>query len=674
MDIKRFGLFLVLSWAVFIGFQMLQGPPPKPVPVEGAGGAQAGNPSGSQGAADGQTGGNSQGQANGALPPSGGPASMAAIGGEPWSETLLVGKPGEKGRYQVRFDSLGGVIAEMRTGDYYVTGHPKLDTSDVQYWMPLVKPIQTEAGRVGSMGLRAGPSASDLVPYDLERVHWDHEILTEGEDVVGVRFRHTVEASGLTIEKTLRTVPGKHEWDVQLALTGNGSARVGEMVRFVLTPAAGMVRSSSDPYYKEPKARACGVVGGEWELESKDVDPTGKKLVDTFSTGKEVLFGGVDNKYFAMLLRPADGVDGALARESVTDASWRLVGDLDWAAKKPQEAAKGPYHHALTDMGLNLKVPDAAQRLVWNYRLYAGPKEREEFIAALPAHEQLLRKDLGFFDGIATFLLKVLGTFHGWVGNWGVAIIMLTLTVRFALFPFNRRSQTAMAKHATKMKRVQPKINEAKEKYKNDPKKLREAQAKIMQEEGAFPPLGGCLPPLVQIPVFFGLFSALRVAFDLRQERFLWIEDLSMPDHLAHLGWNTHLPIVGVLDWFNILPLLMVVLWIVQQMVMPKPTDPQAAQMQKMMKWMPVMFGVFLYNYAAGLSLYMVTSSLFGIFEYTVVRKIWPLDETEPVKKAKGKLAMRLETAMKEAQRLQEQKKAIQPGKGTSKGQGKKKR
>ncbi|HPF15375.1 MAG TPA: YidC/Oxa1 family membrane protein insertase, partial [Planctomycetota bacterium] len=212
------------------------------------------------------------------------------------------------------------------------------------------------------------------------------------------------------------------------------------------------------------------------------------------------------------------------------------------------------------------------------------------------------------------------------------------------------------------------------EKYKNDPKKLREAQAKIMQEEGAFPPLGGCLPPLVQIPVFFGLFSALRVAFDLRQERFLWIEDLSMPDHLAHLGWNTHLPIVGVLDWFNILPLLMVVLWIVQQMVMPKPTDPQAAQMQKMMKWMPVMFGVFLYNYAAGLSLYMVTSSLFGIFEYTVVRKIWPLDETEPVKKAKGKLAMRLETAMKEAQRLQEQKKAIQPGKGTSKGQGKKKR
>jgi YidC/Oxa1 family membrane protein insertase len=188
-----------------------------------------------------------------------------------------------------------------------------------------------------------------------------------------------------------------------------------------------------------------------------------------------------------------------------------------------------------------------------------------------------------------------------------------------------------------------------------------------MQQEGAFPPLGGCLPPLVQIPIFFGLFSALRVAFDLRQGSFLWIDDLSMPDRVAHLGINTHLPFIGVLDWLNILPILMVILWVLQQKVMPKPTDPQAQQMQKMMMWMPVVFGVFLYNYSSGLSLYMVTSSMFGILEYTVVRKIWPLDESEAPKKGKGKLAKRWTTMMEEAQRMQEQKgKKGQKGRSSS--------
>ncbi|MFT5058743.1 MAG: membrane protein insertase Oxa1/YidC/SpoIIIJ, partial [Planctomycetota bacterium] len=99
----------------------------------------------------------------------------------------------------------------------------------------------------------------------------------------------------------------------------------------------------------------------------------------------------------------------------------------------------------------------------------------------------------------------------------------------------------------------------------------------------------------------------------------------------------------------------------------PKPTDPQAQQMQKMMMWMPVVFGVFLYNYSSGLSLYMVTSSMFGILEYTVVRKIWPLDESEAPKKGKGKLAKRWTTMMEEAQRMQEQKgKKGQKGRSSS--------
>ena len=634
---------------------------PKPDPV-----VETSDPSGGQtqvatgeGAADGLAApGNGTGGLESAM--SAGPEQAEA-----WSETLVLGEAGQVGSYEATFSSLGGVLAELRLSDYFTTNKAELDKADTKYWMPLVRPVLTATGWKGSLALQPGPSAKDLVPYDLEQIHWDHEVLRSGESVDGVRFFHRTK-DGLLIEKILRRIPGKHSLQLELALSGSSPAVAGRMVSFKFTPALGVPKSSSDQYYNEPRARACGLTSGEWEIDSKQVDASGDPAYGGFGVGDELVYVGVDNKYFAMLMHPEPGAQFEMSQVALKDATWSLIKDQEWAEKKPEEAAKGAFRHAVAQAGLNLRLPPVGERFAWSYIIYAGPKERKEFEAALPAHAQLLREDLGFFDGIGTFLLFILNMFHGLVGNWGVSIILLTLTVRFALFPFNRRSQTAMAKHATKMKRVQPRINEVKEKYKDNPRKLREEQTKIMQSEGAFPPLGGCLPPLVQIPIFFGLFSALRVAFDLRQGSFLWIDDLSMPDRVAHLGIDTHLPFIGVLDWLNILPILMVILWVLQQKVMPKPTDPQAAQMQKMMMWMPVVFGVFLYNYAAGLSLYMVTSSLFGIFEYTIVRKIWPLDETEAVKKPKGKLAKRWSTMMEEAQRMQTQKQKGQKGRGPS--------
>jgi YidC/Oxa1 family membrane protein insertase len=275
--------------------------------------------------------------------------------------------------------------------------------------------------------------------------------------------------------------------------------------------------------------------------------------------------------------------------------------------------------------------------------VYAGPKDPDVFVGDYAAHRVVLDDDLVqstfcTIPGVGTIakgLLAILGFFHGLVGNWGVAIILLTLCVRGALFPLNRRSQTSMARYQKKMKRVQPRLEEAKKRFADDPKKLREAQARIMQEEGAFPPLGGCLPIFLQMPVFFGLFSALRVSFDLRQAPFFgWIDDLSRPDQLMYIGLE--LPILPSFEYLNVLPILMVVLWILQQMGMPKPADEQAARMQKMMMFMPAVFGVMLYNYAAGLSLYMMTTSGMSIIEQKVIKKIWPIDDTEPEKKKKA--------------------------------------
>jgi len=283
-------------------------------------------------------------------------------------------------------------------------------------------------------------------------------------------------------------------------------------------------------------------------------------------------------------------------------------------------------------------LPDPGASRTFRYSVYAGPKDRKRLEADWPDHAKILQHDLGMFSGIASVLLAVLNFFESITRNWGVAIILLTITVRGLLFPINRRSQTAMSRYQTKMKRLQPRIEEIKKKYAKDPAAQRQEQAKLMQEEGAFPPLGGCLPMFLQIPVFIGLFAALRASFDLRQAPFaLWIQDLSLPDRLLPLGLN--LPLLGPIPYLNVLPPLMVVLWVWQQKGMPTPADEQAARMQKMMMWMPVMMGFFLYNYAAGLSLYMITQSGLGIIEQKVIKKVWPLDETEQPKKKNGFLA-----------------------------------
>jgi YidC/Oxa1 family membrane protein insertase len=267
----------------------------------------------------------------------------------------------------------------------------------------------------------------------------------------------------------------------------------------------------------------------------------------------------------------------------------------------------------------------------------------------------------------------VLGVLERATGNWGVAIILLTLLVRLILFPINRRSQTQMARYGKRMKRVQPQIDELKKRFANDPAKLQKAQAELMQKEGLFPPLGGCLPLFLQLPVFIGLFSALRTSFELRHAPFFaWMIDLSQPDRLLPLGWNTHLPLIGTIDYLNLLPLLMVALSLIQQKTLPTPVDEKAAQMQKMMMFFPVVMCLIFYDYAAGLSLYMITQSVLGILEQTVIKKIWPIDDSEPEPKKKARAPGffgRLQQRAVEMQKVQEERRRrlAAAGRGKSK-------
>ena len=574
---------------------------------------------------------------------------------EPWGEWLEFGERGERGYMAVRFDSFGGSIAEIRLGNYFVRpGLTEEERADRENWAHLVEPAIEAERTLQTLMVRPGLSAKRILRAPIAEVHWEHELL---EDGAGVRFVHE-DASGLTLAKTIRWISGQYNFDVSLELVRGASfdpsnSETGTATKTIsldLIAAVGVPAESSDSAYPEPRAVAARV-GGDPDSVNVDVKGGGSKRKDTIVAG-DVAYVGSYNKYFGLFLRPANE-SASLALKA---AKREFIYDMHWAIEQsPADRLKG-FLDILAEAELQLTLPNAGESTSREFVLYAGPKDADLFGPGDEAYKDILQDDLGFFDGIAGLILGFLRFLHGIFGNWGWSIIVLTLVVRLMLFPLQRRMQTSMARHATKMRRVQPKIDAMKEKYAKDPQRLRQEQAKIFQEEGAMPPLGGCLPMFLQIPIFFGLFSALRVAFDLRHQPFMgWIKDLSQPDRLAEINFNTHLPFIGEIKYFNLLPILMVVLWIAQQKVMPKPPamNDQARQMQKIMMWMPVMFGFFLYRYAAGLSLYMITTSIFGILESTVIRKVWPIDETEQPKK-KSKFMARMQEMQKQALAMQE--------------------
>ncbi|MSR62357.1 MAG: membrane protein insertase YidC [Planctomycetes bacterium] len=603
---KRLPLFLFLALLFYFGWIVLFPPPhsapPPPSPADVL--EQGATPTPEQGAL--------AAAAMPALAESQERELALDVGGAAQS-----GAPGRRGAYHARFSNRGARLLSLDLADYVrAVGLDETQRRDPANWLPLVESVETASGRTGSLLWDTRQSSQSLAPGGLAQALWQMEALAAPE--VGVRFRYSPPEGRVVFEKKIAFEPDT--WHLRLTLSiHNVSAGAAKKLGFALVPAAIVPAELGDRFYAEPSAVAIWRAGDKETYQGVHKSAPGLKVGDAFDAPKALTAFGLYNKYFAFLVREA--TEGA--------------GSLSGARYEPlHEVRPLPRPLMSVEASVSLDLPPEGETRSWEYVVYAGPKDPQTFSADCAAHQVVLDEDLGWTRSIAKALLYVLSLFEGLLGNWGLAIILLTLCVRGMLFPLNRRSQTSMARYQKKMKRVQPRLEEAKKKFAGDATKLREAQARIMQEEGAFPPLGGCLPVFLQMPIFFGLFSALRVSSDLRQAPFYgWIHDLSRPDHLLYLGLE--IPILPSLEYLNVLPLLMVVLWILQQMGMPLPADEQAARMQKMMRFMPAVFGLMLYNYAAGLSLYMITTSGCSIIEQKVIKKLWPIDDTEQEKSTK---------------------------------------
>jgi len=208
-----------------------------------------------------------------------------------------------------------------------------------------------------------------------------------------------------------------------------------------------------------------------------------------------------------------------------------------------------------------------------------------------------LTVDYGWLTVISRPLFWLLEKIHGFVGNWGWAIILLTLLIKLAFFKLSAASYKSIAH----MRQMQPKMQSIKERYADDRQKMNEAMMKLYKEE-KINPLGGCLPILVQIPVFIALYYMLLENVELRQVPFmLWIKDLSIADP------------------YYVLPLIMGVTMFIQQRLNPSPLDPIQA---RVMMVLPVVFTVFFIFFPAGLVLYWVVNNTLSIAQQWYITKV----------------------------------------------------
>jgi YidC/Oxa1 family membrane protein insertase len=257
---------------------------------------------------------------------------------------------------------------------------------------------------------------------------------------------------------------------------------------------------------------------------------------------------------------------------------------------------------------------EAGQTYTARFQLYLGPKLYHRL--AQLEHNEAEVMEFGVFKIICQALLNILNTLHGFLGNYAAAILALTTIVKLSLWPLQNKATASMRR----MSALSPKIQELREKYKDDPTRMNQEVMKLYKEYG-INPVGGCLPMLIQIPIFFGLFTMLRQAVELRGAKFLWIKDLSQPDTIfviKGLGWIPILATPGVGLPINVLPLIMAATSFWMTHLTPKSGDPTQ---QRMMMFMPIIFIVFCYNFAAALALYYTAQNLFSILQLYQNRK-----------------------------------------------------
>lgn len=493
-------------------------------------------------------------------------------------------------RYEAELSSRGAAVTHFRLTDANYArseAHDLSTTPDHERWRSLRTVFR-------------GKDADSQVKFD--RFPWK---LERGEGEKSCKF--TYEDDGVRIVKTIAAHPTRpFELTIETSVTNLAS----DPKRHQLTLSAFAFRKNS-----EIKGSLGRVSPFQTELScaaGKDVQRKGK---DDFKAGAVTMAGAdrysaVNSHYFSQALVPQPQPDPGAA-----GAAHGVVSDLpacgllaeDWGllpgASKESDDAAAIYQAKLIYPAKELGPQQTA---TYHDIAFFGPKEREVLAHAAggtPKLSELL--NLGFFAPVANVLVKILDFIHDHItfGNWGLAIIVMTICLRTLLFPLTYKSiKTTIA-----MRRLKPEVDSLNAKFKDDAQAKNLAMMELWKKHGVNP-FGGCLPQLIQMPVWFAMYTTLQTAVEMYHTKFLWFADLSAPDK------------------YYVLPLLLGVFMIVQQRIVPQQgMDPMQAKM--MMYMLPAVFTVMMLFLPAALGVYMLTNSLLGIGQQLAVERIAPRDK-----------------------------------------------
>ncbi|MDI1362603.1 membrane protein insertase YidC [Methylotenera sp.] len=385
--------------------------------------------------------------------------------------------------------------------------------------------------------------------------------MQEGKDALEVRLSWV--GNGVTVDKIYTFHRNKYAIDVNYEIKNGSAVAITPVVYYQIV---------HDNESNQGSKLMPTFTGGTYYTEATKFkklafkDMAKEPLKVTSNDG----WVGLLQHYFVSAWIPKDGLVREFYTEKLNEHMYRIGSKSTLSTIAP---------------GASLTVPA---------RLFSGPQTKHDLVETAPGLEYTV--DYGWLKMVASPLFWVLSLIHSLVHNWGVAIILLTLLIKAAFYPLSAKSYRSMAQ----MRELAPRLESMKQKFGDDRQKMQQAMMELYKTE-KINPMSGCLPILIQIPVFISLYWMLLGSIELRHAPFFgWIQDLS------------------AVDPYYILPIIMGISMIIQTKLNPKPTDPIQA---KVMTWMPVIFSVFFFFFPAGLVLYWVVNNIISIWQQWYVNK-----------------------------------------------------
>lgn len=527
-------------------------------------------------------------------------------------------------KFQLDLTNTGAAISKATLSEFKTRGTKQKEP------LVVMQPITTDAGQIAPMASGNFFFVNEGLQLRLGMLNWKSSAAVKGQDgSEQVAFEAIIKDDNGTpaakIVKTYTVVPKSNEFECNVRV--ENLSKEALTTKFDMFGAAGVGRED----VRGDAVVMGAFIGTDQLIETAKLDAAtikkagGTSVLSSPKKEQRFIWAAVDNKYFTMIVRPVPMTQTT----AITTPDYIIGAEGKSGTLHKSDIASVALAMQIAPITLAAAGLDASSQ-TYKFQVYVGPKDKSLF-EQNPLYQQLgyihtiqfgACCSMGFIDTMAFAILSLMKWAYQFIPNYGVVIIILVLLVRLVLHPVTKSSQISMMK----MGKLGPQAEEIRKKYADNKQEMNRRIMELYKEQGTSPILG-CLPMLLQMPIWIALYSAIYAGIELRGAHFLpfWITDLSGSDAIFSFTPVT-IPLIGVIASFNLLPILLGLAMYLQQKLTPTSAQgavsEQMQQQQKMMLiMMPIMMLLFLYNAPSGLNLYIMASTFGGVIEQYFIRK-----------------------------------------------------